>query len=354
MAVGRFLPLRGKIPVIGDVVVVENHQRRQMRQCPRDVAKACLEGIDARLFKGIALEPFRRQRRCLGRDQGPGHWRPDQQVHGHDFGEGHQVIVGAAAGENRLARATEKSLAQGFIALQCRQQIRTVVVTGRMLVEPGAVADHRAFEVLPEQAQTLDQGVNRPQHRPRDIVGVDLIASHHQQCRAVLCRVFLGQQPVDAQQAVCRRVMRFAARTVQQLIDPCAQDEVRAMGIAIQQVRCPVGDAFFCAIDQQVIVDRLIPGQGAIELHIDQVHKGMSPHRNHCALPGIESDIADALQAQGQRQRPGTHQPQHQPRGLKASQQRARQDRRQGWVIIGQWQCFGHPGSRLLGHRGGR
>ncbi|MNL03430.1 hypothetical protein D3C87_1239680 [compost metagenome] len=354
MAVGRFLPLRGKVPVIGDVVVVENHQRRQMRQRPRDVAKACLEGIDARLFKGIALEPFRRQCRCLGRDQGPGHWRPDQHVHGHHFGEGHQVIVGTAAGENRLARATEKSLAQGFIALQCRQQIRAVVVTGRMLVEPGAVADHRAFEVFPEQAQALDQGVNRPQHRPRDIVGVDLIARHHQQCRAVLGGVFLRQQPVDAQQAVCRRVMGLAARAVQQLVDPCAQDEVRATGVAIQQVRRPVSDALFCAIDQQVIVDRFIAGQGAIELHIDQVHKGMSTHCNHRALPGIETDIADALQAQGQRQRPGTHQPQHQPRGFQTPQQRAGQDWRQGLVIVGQWQRVGHPGSRLLGRGSGR
>ncbi|MNC67078.1 hypothetical protein D3C75_1175440 [compost metagenome] len=119
-------------------------------------------------------------------------------------------------------------------------------------------------------------------------------------------------------------------------------------------MRRPVGDALFCTIDQQVVVDRLVAGQGAIEWHVDQVHKGMSPYGNHRALPAVEADVTDALQAQGQRQRPGTHQPQHQPRGLKASQQRARQDRRQGWVIIGQWQCFGHPGSRLLGHRGGR
>ncbi|MNG15014.1 hypothetical protein D3C84_988120 [compost metagenome] len=118
-------------------------------------------------------------------------------------------------------------------------------------------------------------------------------------------------------------------------------------------MRRPVGDALFCTIDQQVIVDRLVPGQGAIEVYIDQVHKGMGPHCNHRALPGIQADIADALQAQGQRQRPGTHQPQRQPRGLQTPQQRTRQDRRQG-MIIRQWQRFGHPASRLLGRGSGR
>ena len=120
VAVGRFLPLRGKIPVIGNIVVVEDHQARQMREGPCDTAQASLEGIDARLLQRITLAPFGNQLRRFWRDQRPGCRRPHQQVHGHDFGEGHQMIVGTAAGENRLARPAEKSLAQGFIALQRR------------------------------------------------------------------------------------------------------------------------------------------------------------------------------------------------------------------------------------------
>ena len=117
MAVGRFLPLRGQIPVIGDVVVVENHQARQMRQRPGYVAQLSLEGVDTRLFEGIALEPFGRQRWRCRVDQCPRDRRPHQQIHRHDFGKRHQMIVGAAAGENRLTRAAEKSLTQSLVAL---------------------------------------------------------------------------------------------------------------------------------------------------------------------------------------------------------------------------------------------
>ena len=120
MAVGRFLPLRRKIPVIGDVVIVKNHQARQMRQRPGDVAQPCLESIDTRLFEVIALEALGRQRWCRRVDQRPSHRRPHQQIHRHDFGKGHQMIVGAAAGENRLTRTAEKSLAQCLVALKCR------------------------------------------------------------------------------------------------------------------------------------------------------------------------------------------------------------------------------------------
>ncbi|MNF74367.1 hypothetical protein D3C84_563970 [compost metagenome] len=150
--------------------------------------------------------------------------------------------------------------------------------------------------------------MNRPQHRPRDIVGVDLIAGHHQQCRAVLGCMLLRQQPVDAEQAVCRRVVRLAARTVQQLIDPCAQDEVRATRIAIQQVRRPFGDTF-AVFQQQVVFDTFVTGQSGVQRHIDQMHEGMAAYRNDRALPGIQSDVGAALQAQAQLQCARSHQP---------------------------------------------
>jgi hypothetical protein len=72
----------------------------------------------------------------------------------------------------------------------------------RVLVEFGAVADHGAFQVFAEQPQSLDQGMNGPQHRPGDIVGVHLIAAHHQQCRALAGFIGLRQQGIDTQQAV--------------------------------------------------------------------------------------------------------------------------------------------------------
>ncbi|MNK72318.1 hypothetical protein D3C87_917910 [compost metagenome] len=120
MAVGRFLPLRGQVPVISDVVIVENHQARQVRERAGDLVQSSLERVDASLFEGIALEALGRQFGRLRIDQRPGRRRPHQQVHRHDFGEGHQVIVSAAAGENRLTRTAEKSLAQGLVALQRR------------------------------------------------------------------------------------------------------------------------------------------------------------------------------------------------------------------------------------------
>ncbi|MNL07593.1 hypothetical protein D3C87_1282750 [compost metagenome] len=116
-------------------------------------------------------------------------------------------------------------------------------------------------------------------------------------------------------------------------------------------MRRPIGDAH--AIDQQVVIDPGIRGQGNIQLHINQVHKRVAAHRNDRALPFIKANVGEILQAQRQLQRPGPHQPHHQPRWLQAPQQRAGQDRWQGRVIVGQWQRCGHPGSRLLGRRGG-
>ncbi|MCY1429522.1 hypothetical protein D9M71_454420 [compost metagenome] len=179
MAVGRFLPLRGKIPIIGNVVVIENHQRRLMRQRSRDLVQASLERVDARLLQGITLAPFLDQFRRFWRDQGPGRRRPDQQVHGHDFGEGHQVVVGVAGREDRLALAAEKALAQGVVAFQRRQQVGAVVVAGRVLVQRLAVGYHRTFQLLVEQAQARDQAMDGAQHGARDIVGVNLVARHH-------------------------------------------------------------------------------------------------------------------------------------------------------------------------------
>ncbi|MNQ97282.1 hypothetical protein D3C85_1129220 [compost metagenome] len=120
MAVGGQLPLGGEVPVVGDVVVVEDHQRRQVRQHPCRAGQALAETGQARLFQPVALGLVGGQGGHLRIDQGPGHGRPHQQVHGQHLGESHQVIFGVAAGEDGFARATEEAFAQGLVALQRR------------------------------------------------------------------------------------------------------------------------------------------------------------------------------------------------------------------------------------------
>ncbi|MNC75330.1 hypothetical protein D3C75_1268430 [compost metagenome] len=50
MTVGGFFPLCAEVPVVGDVVVVEDHQARQVRKHPRHAAQPFLEGIDPHLL----------------------------------------------------------------------------------------------------------------------------------------------------------------------------------------------------------------------------------------------------------------------------------------------------------------
>ena len=347
MAVGGFFPLGAEVPVVGDVVVVEDHQAGQVGERPGYVAQALLEAVDPGLFQGVALTALGCQHRWLRVDQGPGGRGPYQQVHGHDFGEGHQVIVGAAAGEDRLARTSKKPLAQAVVTFQRRQQVGAMVVAGRVLVERGAVLHHCAVQVLAVQPQAFDQCMDGPQHRPGHIVGVDLVAAHHQQCRALARFMGRRQQLVDAEQAIIGWVMGLAARAVQQLIDAAAQDEVRALGLVVEQMRGPLGNAEQAGVvlaDQQVVVDADVLGQGAVQLDVDQVDKGMGADRDDPALRRIEHQVAHRRQAQGQRQLPRPHQPQHQARRFQAPQQRADQDGGQRCASVGVWGWRGHPG----------
>ncbi|MNV98261.1 hypothetical protein D3C71_1935020 [compost metagenome] len=50
MTVGGFFPLCAEVPVVGDVVVIEDHQARQVRKHPRHAAQPFLEGIDPHLL----------------------------------------------------------------------------------------------------------------------------------------------------------------------------------------------------------------------------------------------------------------------------------------------------------------
>ena len=205
-----------------------------------------------------------------------------------------------------------------------------------MLIELGAVADHGTVKVLIEQTQTLDQGMNRPQHRPGDVVGIDLITAHHQQRRTSLRIGFVGQQLIDAEQAIGCRMMGLAAGAVEQLVDPRTHDEVCAGSAGIKQVRCPLSHTDG-VIDQQVVIDKRVAGQGAFKLDIDQMHERMTAYGNDRAFLRVERDISYTLQAQGQRQFTRAHQPQHHARRLQPPQQRAGQYRRQRDQVIGCW-----------------
>ncbi|MNR02160.1 hypothetical protein D3C85_1180020 [compost metagenome] len=90
------------------------------------------------------------------------------------------MVLGIAAGEDGLARAAEEAFAQGFVAFQRRQQVGAVVVAGGMTVERRAVADHGTLQALVEQLEACDQLVDGPQHGAGHVVGVDLVAAHHQ------------------------------------------------------------------------------------------------------------------------------------------------------------------------------
>lgn len=66
MAVGSFFPLGAEVPVVGDVVIIKDHQGREVGEYPGDPWKATAKLIDLYLFAGITLLFLRAQLRRLG------------------------------------------------------------------------------------------------------------------------------------------------------------------------------------------------------------------------------------------------------------------------------------------------
>lgn len=182
----------------------------------------------------------------------------------------------------------KKTFAQGLVAVQRGQQVRPMVIAGVMRVEAGAVVHHGAFQVFVEQPQARDQRMNRPQHGPGDIVGVDLVTAHHQQGRALGRCVGVSQQAVDAEQAFVGPVMRFAAGAVHQLVDAAVQHKARGLGVGVQKVWRPFGDA--AAVDHHVVANGDVLGQRRTQPYVDQVNKGLPPNRDDMAVLRIEVD----------------------------------------------------------------
>ncbi len=340
MAVGGLLPASREVPVVGDVVVVEDHQRRNVRQRPGRLRQALPEALQAVLFAAVAFGLLGIERRHRRLDQRPGQRRPDQQVHGHDFAKGDQVVVPVGGGEHRLFHAAEEAFAQRLVGLERRQQILAPVIGRRVVEQLFAVGDHRALQPLAVQTEAAHQPVNGHQHRPGDIVGVHLVAGHQQHRGAARGIVELaGEQLIDAQQAVRRRVVRLATGAMQHAVEPGLVDETGPRPPRVQQMRRPVGDALLrqpFATDAQVVLDHAIARQRLIQRHIDQMQQRIATDGQTLAFRLVQRDdarlgICPALQNQRKRQRAGSDQPEHQPSGLDTAQQWAGKNRRQGF-----------------------
>ena len=141
-------------------------------------------------------------------------------------------------------------------------------------------------------------------------------------------------------------MVRLAAGTVKQLIDPRAHDEVWTRSAAVQQMWRPIGDTLL-AINQQVVVDTFVEGQGVFEADINEMNECANAYGNDRAFLGIQRNVSYTLHAQSQRQLARANQPQDQSLGLKPSQQRAGQNRWQRDQFI---KCWRHPGTRLKAH----
>jgi len=125
MAIRGLLPAARQVPVVGNVVVVEDHVDRQVRERPLHPREPVAKARDHRALGGITRRKLGRQRsRRPGRvqsDHRPQHRRPDQQVHGRHLGQGDQMIVGRGGREDGLFHTAEEDVLQGAIGLCVRQ-----------------------------------------------------------------------------------------------------------------------------------------------------------------------------------------------------------------------------------------
>ncbi len=130
------------------------------------------------------------------------------------------MIVRIGGGEHRFFRAAEEALAQHLAGLERRQQLFAAIIGCRVRQQLGAVGHQRALQAFAVEPQATNQRVDRHQHRPGDIVGIDLVAGHQQGRRPLLrCLPRLAEQAIDANESVSGGVMRLAAGAVQQVVE---------------------------------------------------------------------------------------------------------------------------------------
>jgi len=200
------VPLAGEVPVIGDVVVVEDHVGGDVGQHPPDrwqrapclVEVGQLGGVPVALpGRRAAATPVGGTRLgAVGQALRPVRLVPGDQVRGGELAEAEQVVGGLTGGEPQLP--AELLTAVGRQAVECRD-------TGNR----GAVA--RTQQLGAEPGEVADQGAG-------DLVAVDLVAGQHQRARpAFEVTGALGQQFVRGQQGVLPVAVQQPARAVQQV-----------------------------------------------------------------------------------------------------------------------------------------
>jgi hypothetical protein len=148
-----------------------------------------------------------------------------------------------------------------------------------------------------------------------------------------------GDQIVAPRQAVTRRVMRLAARAIQDIVGAAAQHQVRHGGAVVHQMRRPGSDALFDAFDirqQQVVVDQRVLRQWLGQRDIDKVNVRIAPDWNDAARVPIHHQplLIAAMWFQHQRegQRRAADQPKDETARFEAAQQGTDED---GWEAVG-------------------
>jgi hypothetical protein len=112
---------------------------------------------------------------------------------------------------------------------------------------------------------------------------------------------------------------------MQQMVEAIAQHQAWSQSAGVEQVWRPVGDAL--AVDEQVVVELLVAGQGAAEVNVQQVNEGVLAYRDDLA-----TDLGLACWANEYGlQRLGGDQPDGQALRFQAAQHGAGEYEGQGW-----------------------
>ena len=371
-------------------MVVEDHRHRQMGEHALHRGEFFDEGRQRAAFARIAFPMAAIEARgWFEVDQSPRDRRPGEQVHREHLTQRDQVIVGIHGGEDRLLHAAEQHVDQRTVALASGKQSFAAVVAGRMRIEVDGIGKPslaRLREGLAGKAQAFDQTVDRRQHRPGDIIHVDLIAREHERRRprgqSVVCGPCVGgvlsalyllcvrgrvrgwprvgaqqvrDQPVRACQPVASVEMRFAAGAVQHCADARRQQEPRREAAFVAEARrrarafLPGGCSDTFGIDRlqrDLVADPTVARQRCRHRRIQQqeMQPGAGPQCVQAIGTGLEHEIAGAIEFVPSDREPhacgcaGGEPDREAFRGA-ATQDGARQQQRQGGV------------RRLFGHR---
>ena len=246
------------------------------------------------------------------------------------------MIVRVGGGEYRLPCATEKALAQGHVELNVRQQLLAAIIAVLAAIQGLAVGHGGAFQAFVKQAQTVDQLVDRMQHRPGHVVDVYLIAAHHQPGRPLRGIVqALGEPGIGAHQTITAGVVRLAAGAMQQRAIGTGNHQRRSRAPGMQQMGQGGRQIVLlsCATPGQVVLDQRVDRQGFLKADIQQMHISPGAHGKHPAGRAIRNNFDSlvalaALQRQHHGQALGRHQPDQQTPGLQLPQDRAGDDGR--------------------------